>query len=608
MQYMLPQSPNGKNNQYASSYQNQDRHDEDEDDQLENDSKEDIEQEFEFERITKKQTPVKFDKTHIEDSANSESTNSHVVTNFRSHPASEVHPDQSNNFRNQRQQQHDLLFASHSATVTLSGPSGPFKAIICHDCDRKNEDGQVVPHSVSFSAIKNWNVGRSKSKNQENVQNEETNVNNAKINENISDNVKDNKELEQPEVAFDEEIWAKKVEPQMKNLREPSKLFNNMQPTQNTEDKNVFGTDITFDSKHSKTYEPEIAEAIAHEPSKTFSSNPPLDYISNQPKSYDLESSTNYDQKSPETYNSKMAINTELPNNYNSNNMNYPPPPHSQLQFNAENMYTPENTQIQQNSPPASNVDTDSHFKSMSGDQQPTHHQTINPPHWRYLPTAISNDASKIKSPQPQRKPIFTDLIKVPYDALNAPQDEYTQPKLPIQINQQQTFNHNVTSNYQHFQQFIQKTLTPTMPHMQNKPHYHSTAQPEQNYEVDEAVSVLTNGKAHGIQTTTPQTIPSTTPISIPSTTPEELDLIQTGQPNATNQQNLQDSKFGYVVEGRDYRKYRVEEKTPDGFIVGEYGVVSNNDGSPLQGVRYTASSDINPRLIYDALLKFLSL
>lgn len=75
-----------------------------------------------------------------------------------------------------------------------------------------------------------------------------------------------------------------------------------------------------------------------------------------------------------------------------------------------------------------------------------------------------------------------------------------------------------------------------------------------------------------------------------------------------TSKQNLPDNnKVGYVVEGRKYRKYRVEEKTPDGFIVGEYGVVSHNDGN-LRGVRYTADSNINPRLIYDALLKFLSL
>ncbi|XP_014246814.1 uncharacterized protein LOC106665116 isoform X2 [Cimex lectularius] len=98
-------------------------------------------------------------------------------------------------------------------------------------------------------------------------------------------------------------------------------------------------------------------------------------------------------------------------------------------------------------------------------------------------------------------------------------------------------------------------------------------AEPEKNYEVDEAVSVMTNGRVHGVQ-----------PVSTPS-------------PN----------KLGYVVEGSNYRKYRVEEKTPDGFIVGEYGVVSHDDGS-LRGVRYTADSNINPRLIYDALVKFLSL
>lgn len=67
------------------------------------------------------------------------------------------------------------------------------------------------------------------------------------------------------------------------------------------------------------------------------------------------------------------------------------------------------------------------------------------------------------------------------------------------------------------------------------------------------------------------------------------------------------DSKVAYVVEGRNYRKYRVEEKTDDGFIVGEYGVVDHNDGN-LRGVRYTADSTINPSLIQKALLTFLKL
>ncbi|KAF6212782.1 hypothetical protein GE061_010491 [Apolygus lucorum] len=100
--------------------------------------------------------------------------------------------------------------------------------------------------------------------------------------------------------------------------------------------------------------------------------------------------------------------------------------------------------------------------------------------------------------------------------------------------------------------------------------------EPEKNYEVDESVSVQTNGRAHGVQT--PPSPGGAPPV-----------------------------KSGYVVEGQNFRKYRVEEKTPDGFIVGEYGVVSHDDGS-LRGVRYTADSNINPRLIYDALVKFLSL
>lgn len=110
--------------------------------------------------------------------------------------------------------------------------------------------------------------------------------------------------------------------------------------------------------------------------------------------------------------------------------------------------------------------------------------------------------------------------------------------------------------------------------------------QPEQNYEVDEAVSVVTNGRAHGVQ---------------PSLPPDKAE--QRG--NSTKKDDNQ--KVGYVVEGRNYRKYRVEERTADGFIVGEYGVVSHDDGS-LRGVRYTADGTINPRLIYDALMKFLSL
>lgn len=101
--------------------------------------------------------------------------------------------------------------------------------------------------------------------------------------------------------------------------------------------------------------------------------------------------------------------------------------------------------------------------------------------------------------------------------------------------------------------------------------------QSEKNYEVDEKVSIQTDGRSHGVQETT------------------------------TEKCKQDNCKVGYVVEGRQYKKYRVEERTPDGFIVGEYGVVRNEDGA-LRGVRYTADSDASPRLIYDALMKFLQL
>lgn len=120
----------------------------------------------------------------------------------------------------------------------------------------------------------------------------------------------------------------------------------------------------------------------------------------------------------------------------------------------------------------------------------------------------------------------------------------------------------------------------------------------EQNYEVDEAVSVMSNGRVHGVQSSQSQ-------IKIPK---ENVDNTKNNNNNANNDKKVDDNqKVGYVVEGRNYRKYRVEERTPDGFIVGEYGVLSHDDGS-LRGVRYTADGATHPKVIYNALMKFLSL
>lgn len=125
-------------------------------------------------------------------------------------------------------------------------------------------------------------------------------------------------------------------------------------------------------------------------------------------------------------------------------------------------------------------------------------------------------------------------------------------------------------------------------------------AEPEQNYEVDEAVSVLSDGRVHGVQQ---QQAPTTTvrPRS-GFTTVGTVD-----SPTSYRTTASETRKSGYVVDEKHYRKYRVEEETPDGFIVGEYGVVSHHDGT-TRGVRYTADSSINPRVIYEALAKFLAL
>lgn len=302
-----------------------------------------------------------------------------------------------------------LLFSSHAATVTSNGPSGPFKAIICHDCD--NSEGRNVGHSVSFSAIKSWNVGNSASTSQ--------------------------KRLEQ-------------------------------------------------DSNHTLVQEsyPESDEATR--------------------------------VQAPEKY-------FENPNHHEEN---------QQIEMNDKvELYKVENAPSETEKP------------------------IIPTNTWNYSHLPINNEHKG--NPITQKKPIFNDLLKVPYDVLNAPLTETPAPEpvkgTQIHINHQQKFNDTITSNYQHFQQFIQKNLKPSV---MQPPHYQSTPMPEQNYEVDESVSLMTNGRAHGVQTTTMRTS---------SHSDDNNSQLPSNIP--TNQE--QDAKFGYVVEGRNFRKYRVEEKTADGFIVG---------------------------------------
>lgn len=382
-----------------------------------------------------------------------------------------------------------------SITIHFFLFQGPFKAIICHDCE--NSGGVNVGHSVSFSAIKSWNVGSSSVAQKS---------------------------------GFNDSL--------------PNHQVSNVSNVEHTSEKYRFDIEATVGS------------------ATVINSNKDVDMQINQ--------NAQLIESQESVFKSDITVNEQQPQSQPSLNKDWN---YSHLSLRNEN----------------NNVNA----PSLVSPSITTSTSTV----------GVSNSSSL-------KKPIFNDLLKVPYDVLNAPLTEKppeTIKKTQIHINHQQKFNDTIT-NYQHFQQFIQKSPTTSHPG-----HYQSTPMPEQNYEVDESVSVMTNGRAHGIQTTTPNV----------SEKNENNHKINTTPLHVTHD----DAKFGVVFEGRDFRKYKVEEKTDDGFIVGyaylfplnihsyslffsysEYGYLSNTDGSPIFGVRYTADSNINPQLIYDALLKFLKL
>lgn len=354
-----------------------------------------------------------------------------------------------------------LLFSSPSATVTSDGFNGPFKAIICHDCE--NSEGRNAGHSVSFSAIKSWNVG-GKSK-----------------------------------------VQTVQIEPDSNRT-----------------------TSITT-STHVKESAPH--QTVSSEPAPSL---PSL-----------VEESDKYVDESQD----------EIEANDNVEILKVTTTPSVVAQTKKPNLPTK-----------SWNFSSSWHLGGSK---------------------AHSNSAA---NNTPPRKPIFTDLLKYPYDVLNAPQAEPStttssttttqQPAQPqqdpsinqqqIHINHQQKFNDSITSNYQHFQQFIHKNLNTNVQPPQGT-HYQSTAQPEQNYEVDESVSLMSNGRVHGIQSTTTTTrIPadvSESGAAVAKVSHHHQQRYHSG--NHDGDDHEQDAKFGYVVEGRNFRKYRVEEKTSDGFIVG---------------------------------------
>ena len=56
-----------------------------------------------------------------------------------------------------------------------------------------------------------------------------------------------------------------------------------------------------------------------------------------------------------------------------------------------------------------------------------------------------------------------------------------------------------------------------------------------------------------------------------------------------------------------DAQIYNVQSEIDGRFIIGEYGTISKESGQTLQGVRYTAVSDVSvdPSLIYQTLIKY---
>jgi hypothetical protein len=361
------------------------------------------------------------------------------------------------------------LYHSHSSTF-IRVFQGPFKAIICHDCE--NSGGVNVGHSVSFSAIKSWNVGSS-------------------------------------------------------NVAQKSS-FNESLAKQNRQDFNMSG-------------------AVEHTSEKYF----------------DAVNSNNDDNK-------ESDINQNAPLVIGENQGSV---------YNAESSITVNDKQQQQQ--PALNKDWNYSLLTVRNENIKVNN-----------PIAASSSTTTESSPVAQRKPIFNDLLKVPYDVLNQPLTEAPPPLLSqppsqsppsppptspeaikqtqIHINHQQKFNDTIT-NYQHFQQFIQKSPSATG-------HYQSTPMPEQNYEVDESVSLMTNGRAHGVQSTTPKVNSHVSGGGGGSGSEEKNENHHHGISSQQQQPSPsplhvthhdQDAKFGVVFEGRDFRKYKVEEKTADGFIVG---------------------------------------
>ena len=99
-------------------------------------------------------------------------------------------------------------------------------------------------------------------------------------------------------------------------------------------------------------------------------------------------------------------------------------------------------------------------------------------------------------------------------------------------------------------------------------------------------------------------------PLDAQSASKQELGVLTTGDDCFGADCNGNDHETGLNMGQLDHggfdqeaHRYLVEEKTHDGYIIGEFGVVSRS--SDLRAVRYTAHPSIDPQLIQEMLRTF---
>ena len=88
---------------------------------------------------------------------------------------------------------------------------------------------------------------------------------------------------------------------------------------------------------------------------------------------------------------------------------------------------------------------------------------------------------------------------------------------------------------------------------------------------------------------------------------PQELGSLTAGDHDGDQETGLNMGELDNSEFDQDAHKYLVEEKTHDGYIIGEFGVISPSSDI-LRGVRYTAHGSTDPQLIQEMLRIFWSL